>query len=83
MRSARWAGGLGLGLGAAILLLAQGCPGDRGSRSGPGPKLEITNDAGRPTTRVAAFDSVMVSLKGVSPRTHYDFVVTPAGSTQV
>lgn len=80
MGSTRWAGRLFLGLGLAALILAQGCPADKDDHPGVS-RLKITDNSGRATAAVGVYDSLMVSLSGVEPRTHYNFVVTPAGAS--
>ena len=87
MAGPRWMTSFCVGLGATVLVAILGCPSDSSDERQPPPppggtdKLEITNDAGVAITRLDSFDSLMVSLTGVKPREHYDFVVTPAGQT--
>ncbi|MCZ6689920.1 MAG: hypothetical protein O7H41_09980 [Planctomycetota bacterium] len=68
-----------LGVGMVAVVMVQGCPGSSSNNRSDGRTLRIMDDSGRATSAVSSYDSVMVSLNGVEPRTHYDFVVTPAG----
>lgn len=80
MGNARWAGWLCLGLGLAALILVQGCPADSSGGGQSQSKLKLSDSRGRPGAAVASFDSLMVRLDGVEPRSHYSFEVTPVGA---
>lgn len=78
MGGARWAGWLVLGLGAASLILVWSCS---GSDSDSPHRLRVTDNSGRATTEIPSFDSLMINLRGLEPRSHYNFAVVRTGTT--
>ena len=87
MRESRRTGWIGLGIVAAALVVTQACPrsssDDKKKNKNPGVSVTITNDAGDVMTSIPAFGSMMVSVDGVQPRTHYEFRITPVGQPMV